>query len=69
MAQVLLLFDIDGTLIKTGGAGMRAMVSAAQLIFGKQFRFDGIQVAGHLDPLIFAEAAKKNGLDGSLVRS
>lgn len=62
MTKVLLLFDVDGTLIKTGGAGMRAMKQVGRELFGDRFSFDGVQVSGHLDPLIFAEAAAINGL-------
>lgn len=59
----LVLFDVDGTLLLTAGAGMRAMRRAAAELFGEAFHFDGIVVAGHLDPLIFAEAAALNGLE------
>src|SRR5262245_12320414 len=59
----LVLFDVDGTLLLTGGAGMRAMKAVAVELFGAAFRWDGIVVSGHLDPLIFAEAAALNGLD------
>ncbi len=59
----LILFDVDGTLLLTGGAGMRAMKAVAAELFGAAFRWDGIVVSGHLDPLIFAEAAALNGLD------
>jgi phosphoglycolate phosphatase len=61
-AKPLVLFDVDGTLLLTGGAGMRAMKAAAEDLFGPSFRWDGIVVAGHLDPLIFAEASSLNGL-------
>ncbi len=63
MANTLLLFDIDGTLLRTHGAGMRAMDVVARRLFGPGFHWEGIQVSGHLDPLIFAEAAAINGLD------
>jgi phosphoglycolate phosphatase len=59
----LVLFDVDGTLLLTGGAGMRAMKRVASELFGAAFRWDGIVVSGHLDPLIFAEAAALNGID------
>jgi phosphoglycolate phosphatase-like HAD superfamily hydrolase len=59
----LVLFDVDGTLLLTGGAGMRAMKAVAAELFGATFRWDGIVVSGHLDPLIFAEAAALNRLD------
>lgn len=59
----LILFDVDGTLLLTAGAGMRAMKQAAAHLFGERLRFDGVVVAGHLDPLIFAEAAARSGLE------
>ena len=34
MKQRLLLFDIDGTLVDTGGAGMAALVDATREVFG-----------------------------------
>jgi phosphoglycolate phosphatase len=61
-AKPLVLFDVDGTLLLTGGAGMRAMRRVAAELFGETFRWEGIVVSGHLDPLIFAEAAALNGI-------
>ena len=43
----LLLFDIDGTLLLSGGAGVRAMGRAFEDVFGVRDGFDGIPVAGH----------------------
>jgi phosphoglycolate phosphatase len=60
----LVLFDVDGTLMLTDGAGMRAMKRAAAELFGEAFRWEGIVTAGHLDQLIFAEAAALNGVEG-----
>jgi phosphoglycolate phosphatase-like HAD superfamily hydrolase len=62
--RTLLLFDIDGTLLLTGGAGMRAMRTVASRLYHPEFRWDGISPGGHLDPLIFAEAAALNRIDG-----
>lgn len=62
MDRALLLFDIDGTILKTGGAGMRAMFRVGERLFGPDFSWDGIVASGHLDPLIFYEAAQRNGL-------
>lgn len=62
MTRTLMLFDVDGTLLHTGGAGMRAMRRAASGLFGEGFRWDGVQVSGHLDPMIFAAAVANNGL-------
>jgi phosphoglycolate phosphatase-like HAD superfamily hydrolase len=39
--------------------------AVAAELFGAGFRWDGIVVSGHLDPLIFAEAAALNDLDGA----
>jgi len=58
--RILLLFDIDGTLMKSGGAGMRAMFHVADQMFGQGFKWDGIEAAGNLDPLIFSQAAELN---------
>jgi len=63
MDRILLLFDIDGTLMKSGGAGMRAMFHVADEMFGKGFNWEGVEAAGNLDPLIFAQAAELNRLE------
>lgn len=65
MHPYLLLFDIDATLLKTGGAGMHAMANSAQHIFGRPFTWEGIHAGGSLDPVIFAEAAALNGIDNN----
>ena len=53
----VLLFDIDGTLIRTGGAGKSAMERAFEKIYGIKNGFDGIQMMGRTDPAILMEAA------------
>ncbi len=58
----LLLFDIDGTLLDTRGAGRRAMERVASRLFGDDFSFDHVSFGGNLDPLIFREAAEAHGL-------
>jgi len=62
--SVLTLFDLDGTLMLTGGAGLRAMACVALDLFGDQFSFDGVVAGGGLDPCIFAEAALQSNLRG-----
>lgn len=54
---MLILFDIDGTLLLTRHAGAAAMVDAGRELFGDHFTLDGIEISGRLDPLIFADAA------------
>ena len=57
---MLLLFDIDGTLLSPVGAGHRAMLSAGRQLFGSGFTFDGIDTSGKIDPQIFAEVRAVN---------
>ncbi len=52
---VLLLFDIDGTLMLSGGAGMRAMDDAFQRIYGVGEASRGIHPDGKTDPGIARE--------------
>ncbi len=65
MTKTLLLFDIDGTLLTTQGVGVAAMRKVLRGLFGESFTLEGVQVSGHLDPLIFAEMAAINGLEVS----
>lgn len=58
----LLLFDIDGTLLDTRGAGRRAMERVAREMYGEAFSFDRVTFGGNLDPLIFREAAGHHGV-------
>jgi phosphoglycolate phosphatase-like HAD superfamily hydrolase len=55
----LLLFDIDGTLLLTGGAGGRAMFEAGRKLFGDAFNFD-LDTSGKLDTQIYKELIKLN---------
>ncbi len=58
----LLLFDIDGTLITSGGAGEGALMDAMQQRFGIEEDLDGITIAGATDALIARMMLEKNGL-------
>jgi phosphoglycolate phosphatase-like HAD superfamily hydrolase len=60
----LLLFDIDGTLVATGGAGRRAMNRAFHDVFGVAGAFDGVDLAGRTDTSIVADAFAHAGLPG-----
>ena len=59
---VLVLFDIDGTLLNTHGLGMRVIAQAATIEFGQPISTHGVEFAGRLDPLIFADTLANNGL-------
>ena len=61
--RTLLLWDIDGTILRTGGAGMRAMARVASEMFGQHCVWDGIEAAGSLDPVIFEQFVRLNRLD------
>lgn len=65
----LVLFDIDGTLVLTGGAGLRAMNRALEEVFGHATGLDGIPVAGRTDWAILADAVRRFGrrLDGPML--
>lgn len=48
----LLLFDVDGTLILTGGAGIRAFQRVLRELFKMEATTDGIRFHGRTDPEI-----------------
>ncbi|MCC6159374.1 MAG: haloacid dehalogenase-like hydrolase [Deltaproteobacteria bacterium] len=59
----LLLFDLDGTLMLSGGAGSRAIDTVFVRHFGVANAFDGIQPHGMTDPMIFRELFERHGLE------
>jgi phosphoglycolate phosphatase len=60
---MLILFDIDATLITTSRAGMAAMEDAGRELFGPAFTTEKTEFAGRLDPLILADLLRDNGLE------
>lgn len=61
---MLVLFDIDGTMLTSEGAGLVAMLDAMrELVPGREFSFEGIPVAGRLDTLIWRDLLERHGLD------
>jgi len=59
----LLLFDIDGTLILSGGAGETALKHAMRDRFGVEEDMVDIVLAGATDALIARELLQKHGID------
>jgi phosphoglycolate phosphatase len=57
----LVLFDIDGTLVLTGGAGMRALNRACEEVVGLSGALDGVQLAGRTDWIILHDTMAKIG--------
>jgi len=51
----LFLFDLDGTLVSTGGAGLRALGQAFKELYGVDEAHRKIDPAGKTDPAIFRE--------------
>jgi phosphoglycolate phosphatase len=64
----LILFDIDGTLIDSGGAGTRSLDLALKELFSVENAFYGISMAGKTDTQIIKEGLMKHGMsaDGNV---
>jgi phosphoglycolate phosphatase-like HAD superfamily hydrolase len=59
------LFDIDGTLLSSGGAGKHAMYAAIASEFGVADLNDGVPFAGRTDRAIGRDLFLQHGLDDS----
>jgi phosphoglycolate phosphatase len=64
----VVLFDLDQTLLRTGGAGVLAMNRAFQEMFGIADALADIPYAGRTDPSILRDALRKHGIDGDFRR-
>ena len=65
MSQHILFFDIDGTMLSTGGAGQRAMELALVEEFRIRFPFEDVLTAGRTDCGIADEIFSKYQLEDS----
>ena len=61
MTRKLVLFDIDGTILLTAGAGRRAIVATLAAEVGDTGAFEGIRFDGKTDPQIVAEMLEAAG--------
>ncbi len=59
----LVLFDIDGTLIHTGGAGVRAFARAFETEFGLRHGTEQMRFAGRTDSGLVREFLTRHGMD------
>lgn len=59
---MLVLFDIDGTLLTSLRAGIGAMTSTLHELHGVQADFEGIEIHGRLDRLIWRDLSAKHKL-------
>ena len=57
---MLILFDIDGTLLLTQHVGAQCMHDASRELYGEAFTFDGVEIAGRIDPQIWRDVARAN---------
>ena len=62
---MLILFDIDLTLVTTNGAGLDAIHAAGRHLHGESFTVEGVPVGGRIDPLILHDLLSANGIDPS----
>jgi phosphoglycolate phosphatase len=62
----LLLFDIDGTLVATGGAGTRAMARAFADVFQITDALEGVTLAGRTDRAITEDVLARRGVSAGV---
>lgn len=58
----IILFDIDGTIILTKGAGRRVLEEAINYVFGRDLDASSIRFSGKTDPQIVREILEANGI-------
>lgn len=58
MTKKIFLFDLDGTLLLSGGAGLRAMETVFMDLYGLPEAFSGIRPDGMIDTGIFRDIIK-----------
>jgi len=61
----LILFDIDGTLIRTGGAGVKAFGSVFEEVFGHKTGTEKIRFAGRTDTSLVREMLVNHDMEPS----
>jgi len=59
---MLVLFDIDGTLLLSRGASMQCFRAAGRELFAREFETGGTNFSGGLDPLIWRAMCERNGV-------
>ena len=69
LPNALVLFDIDGTLVRRAGPHHRdALVEAVKRVTGAEVSIDGVPVAGMLDPDILSVMMRTAGLGARAIR-
>ena len=63
---MLILFDIDGTLLLTCRAGLRGMQAACHELYGEHVSVEGVDFAGRLDTNIWEQIAQRHDIDATI---
>jgi phosphoglycolate phosphatase len=63
MQKTLILWDIDGTILHSGGAGMKALEAALSEVFDISGSLAGIDFAGRTDPWIIRQIFERFGVE------
>ncbi len=61
--SIILLWDIDGTLIRSGGAGMRALTRAVARFTGAEEDLSSVNLAGSMDGDVFEQICLPRKID------
>jgi phosphoglycolate phosphatase-like HAD superfamily hydrolase len=61
----VVLFDIDGTLVSSGGAGRAAMEAALTSVFGVRAGADGVPFSGRTDRAITRDLFRRHAIEES----
>ncbi len=67
--QTIVLWDIDQTLLYTGGAGMTGMRRAFRDLYGVEDTFGRVEFSGRTDSSIFRDEAIQHGFDAKRIAS
>jgi phosphoglycolate phosphatase len=59
---MLILFDIDGTLLLSRGAGVKAFLESCRELLGLEMKDERRRFSGGLDPLIFRDLCQAQGV-------
>jgi phosphoglycolate phosphatase len=60
---VIVLFDVDGTLIQSGRAGVRGMNAAFERLYGASRALDDVPIAGRTDRAIVSDVLRAIGVE------
>jgi len=69
LLNILLIWDIDGTLINCKGVGRKAMNDAFFRMYGVESGFDKVSMSGRLDERIVRDAMLLHGINESSLES